>query len=490
MSPTAQPAPIEEPDDEDDEESEDQKEDQDKEVLVEKDDQQLEFESRQANISIQSDLMQFTPVAIKPPTVMDAVPEQFSQGYTGDAIVAADNLASVAAAQPSIYSDVAPIQVAQTSQGQSEVVEFNTVQSERAIVNQQSNNDEAPALATLEAFPGNDAGLEAFPSSSAAPDGISLAVNPLLASLQGREVTKRKKTLLDIDRMQANSFNHSKQATLGSATSIRRRGDSDANRFNTDNLKTEGQPQKYEAAMIPSSPLTSEQPSEPIETLQAEVEHLKQSIPSGEDEQSAVLHPDSAIPPLDEIRRDSEEENASDSLGSLQSPPKVPKTAKPTSSLKRSSSSVPSTEISSNQLDISTSQIQYGVSASSEVTAVEAAHSQQDIDKKPLQQTLPQSLLSEIINPASAKRLSSFSPEMYSPPKVEPVTEGTKPAVPYDDLITLSKRFKLPELMKVAETLTVDQVAVMDVIEAEGFGISRDAYFKLKRYFISRRKYV
>ena len=158
--------------------------------------------------------------------------------------------------------------------------------------------------------------------------------------------------------------------------------------------------------------------------------------------------------------------------------------------MKRSPSSVPSSEVSSNQLDISTSKIEYGVSASSEVTAVEAAHSQQDMDKKPLQQPLPQSLLSEINNPASAKRLSSFSPEMYSPPKVEPVTEGTKPAVPYDDLITLSKRFKLPELIKVAETLTVDQVAVMDVIEAEGFGISRDAYFKLKRYFISRRKYV
>ena len=476
MSPTAKPPPVEEPDDEDDEESEDQEEDQDKEVLVEKDDQQLEFESRQANISIQSDLMQFTPVAMKPPTVMNAVPEQVSEGNNGDASSAAYNLANVAAAQ--------------TSQGQNEVVEFNAVESDLAIVNQQKNYDDAPAPVTLDALPGNNAVLESFPSSSATPDGISLAVNPHLANLQGREVTKRKKTLLDIDRMQANSFNHSKQASFGSATSVRRRGDSDANRLNTENLQTEGQPQQYDAAIIQSSPLTNEQPSEPMESLEAEVEQLKQSIPTGEDEQPAVSHPVAAVPFLDEIRRSGEEESTSDSLGSLQSPPKVPKTAKPTSSMKRSPSSVPSSEVSSNQLDISTSKIEYGVSASSEVTAVEAAHSQQDMDKKPLQQPLPQSLLLEINNPASAKRLSSFSPEMYSPPKVEPVTEGTKPAVPYDDLITLSKRFKLPELIKVAETLTVDQVAVMDVIEAEGFGISRDAYFKLKRYFISRRKYV
>ena len=104
---------------------------------------------------------------------------------------------------------------------------------------------------------------------------------------------------------------------------------------------------------------------------------------------------------------------------------------------------------------------------------------------------MPMNLLQDINNQKEAVRLSgSFSPEMYNPPKVEPVPEGTKPAIPYEDLITLSKRLKLPELVKVSESVTVDQVATMDVIEAEGFGISRDAYFKLKRYFISRRKYV
>lgn len=60
----------------------------------------------------------------------------------------------------------------------------------------------------------------------------------------------------------------------------------------------------------------------------------------------------------------------------------------------------------------------------------------------------------------------------------------------YDPLPVLAQRLQLPELLIVAERLTVDQIALMDVIEAESFGLSRDSYFKLKRYFISKRKYM
>lgn len=44
----------------------------------------------------------------------------------------------------------------------------------------------------------------------------------------------------------------------------------------------------------------------------------------------------------------------------------------------------------------------------------------------------------------------------------------------YDTLAVLSERLLLPELMDVAKKLTVNQVALMDVIEAESFGISRE----------------
>ena len=58
----------------------------------------------------------------------------------------------------------------------------------------------------------------------------------------------------------------------------------------------------------------------------------------------------------------------------------------------------------------------------------------------------------------------------------------------YDPLDVLAEKFNMPELAEIATRLTVEQVSLMDVMEAEQCGISRDSYFKLKRYFISKRK--
>jgi hypothetical protein len=58
----------------------------------------------------------------------------------------------------------------------------------------------------------------------------------------------------------------------------------------------------------------------------------------------------------------------------------------------------------------------------------------------------------------------------------------------YDPLEVLAEKFNMPELHQVALNTTVERVSLMDVLEAEQVGISRDSYFKLKRYFISKRK--
>ena len=92
---------------------------------------------------------------------------------------------------------------------------------------------------------------------------------------------------------------------------------------------------------------------------------------------------------------------------------------------------------------------------------------------------------------SSPKILSDhgYSPDAYCPPQEAFFTEEPK-SVKYDDWATLASRLHLPELFETGLKVSVQQVSTMDVVEAEHFGISRDAYFKLKRYFISKRKYT
>jgi hypothetical protein len=92
---------------------------------------------------------------------------------------------------------------------------------------------------------------------------------------------------------------------------------------------------------------------------------------------------------------------------------------------------------------------------------------------------------------SSSKILSDhgFTPDAYCPPQEAFFTEEPK-SVKYDDWATLASRLHLPELFETGLKVSVQQVSTMDVVEAEHFGISRDAYFKLKRYFISKRKYT
>jgi hypothetical protein len=67
------------------------------------------------------------------------------------------------------------------------------------------------------------------------------------------------------------------------------------------------------------------------------------------------------------------------------------------------------------------------------------------------------------------------------------VSRGSVALPQYDPLEVLAEKFNMPELHQVALTTTVEQVSLMDVLEAEQAGITRDSYFKLKRYFISKR---
>ncbi|KAJ3353755.1 hypothetical protein HDU91_005862 [Kappamyces sp. JEL0680] len=83
----------------------------------------------------------------------------------------------------------------------------------------------------------------------------------------------------------------------------------------------------------------------------------------------------------------------------------------------------------------------------------------------------------------------NYSPAVYKPPAEAFQREEPKATV-FDDWATLATRLRLPELESAGLRVTVEQVSTMDVVEAEHFGISRDAYFKLKRYFISKRKYA
>ena len=407
-------------------------------VEIDKVDQQLEFESRQANISIQSDIFQLMQVNQKP-LDLEVVEEQKFQSNNTNASK------NVLLAFTTNVNEHEP----QSHEKRFEpngVIESNEMKSQTAIF------DEEQPTTQLETFPTTESPL-----------------NPAIQRLNRETKQKRKKTL-DIDKIQSRSLSQSHKEQFRMDTF--KRENSESGRAYSGSIYTDNRSSEISIFLGAMTPIDVESNIQTHQETQFPGAMTPNDIESNIQTHQADLAP--TYVNQSEQHQSQEPGFYLESLGA-----QVKELKHSLAQLDHQNTNIiPVISAEDNDVaDLSKAVVTSSENPSSEDTLgnvlagkLAASVEHEDI---PASQTIATEELAE--NP--------FTDPEYS-------FESPQPTVTYDDLITLSKRFNLPDLRNVAKTVTVDQVATMDVVEAERFGISRDSYFKLKRYFISRRKYA